>query len=150
MKKETHKNILQDPSLKENPFKVPEGYFDDMAERLMQEREGLVREEKPVRRMNGSRRFKDLVRHRRIALAAALAGLALLSYPLIRVLGPSSEIHSLEELALLEESGLYYNDYMLAVQMGEDALDDDQAFASLAENYLAGSSGAMNLYLEIE
>jgi len=144
MKKERTSTLQQIPGLKENPFKTPEGYFADMAERLKQEREkeGLIREEKPVRRLDSSRRW--------IAMAAALAVLALVSYPLIRVISPSSEMQSLEELALLERSGLYYNDYILVAQLEDGALDDEEAFATLAENYLTGSTGAIDLYLEIE
>ena len=77
---DNHRKIpdLQKESLKKNPFSLPEGYFESFSGRL-QER---IREEQksgpPVRRIGNSQRF-------RVAMAAAILGLALITYPILKL-----------------------------------------------------------------
>lgn len=142
---DNHRKIpdLQHESLKKNPFGVPEGYFESFSERL-QER---IREEQkstpPVRHIGTAHRF-------RVAMAAAILGLALITYPVLRLTllnnGPSSQ----DDVAMIEDFYLMEDDYYLVNYLeGEDAnLDDDEAFASQALDYLAGNDVAMILLME--
>ena len=51
----------------------------------------------------------------------------------------------------MESAGLYYNDYDLASGIyEEEEMDDEEAFASLASDYLAMDSPSLDLYLELE
>ena len=69
MNKEHKKSALQQKSLQQQPFRVPEGYFDNFPDRL-KERIGKLDEKKvPERSLGRSVRF-------RIAMAAAIIGLA--------------------------------------------------------------------------
>ena len=141
-------NLLRDPVLKENPFRVPEGYFEGFAKRLEEE---MKRQEADPALRDPVRLQRDPVRLRRIAIAAAIAGLALLSWPLSRIILPSGSDIYMEELALMESAGLYYNDYDLASGIyEEEEMDDEEAFASLASDYLAMDSPSLDLYLELE
>ena len=73
MKKERNTTNLQQKQLKKHPFGIPEGYFDSFSERL-QERIRQEEESKvPLRRIGTSTRF-------RVAMAAAVLGVALISY----------------------------------------------------------------------
>ena len=83
-------NLLRDPVLKENPFRVPEGYFEGFAKRLEEEmkrqeadpalrdpvrlqRDPVRLQRDPVRlRRDPVRLRRDPVRLRRIAIAAAI------------------------------------------------------------------------------
>ncbi len=80
---------LNDEIKKNNPFRVPEGYFETLTERTMSAISGSMEEEKgngaaetPVRRMN-LRPF--------LALAAAVAGFALLATFTVRLVSGGME-----------------------------------------------------------
>lgn len=80
---------LNDEIKKNNPFRVPEGYFETLTERTMSAISGSMEEEKgdgaaetPVRRLN-LRPF--------LALAAAVAGFALLATFTVRLVSGGME-----------------------------------------------------------
>jgi hypothetical protein len=80
---------LNDEIKKNNPFKVPEGYFETLTERTMSAISGSMEEEKgsgapeaPVRRLN-LRPF--------LALAAAIVGVALLATYTVRLVSGGME-----------------------------------------------------------
>ena len=132
MKKERNIVDLKHKSLKKNPFGVPEGYFESFSERL-QER---IREEEaskvPLRRI-GTTRF-------RIAMAAAVLGLALISYSIIRYSVLDSDAPgSYPDIALLEQLYMIDDDsYLLGFMDSEtEELDEEENFANQAINYLA-------------
>ncbi|MGW8316385.1 MAG: hypothetical protein ACWGNV_12350 [Bacteroidales bacterium] len=134
---------LQQESLKKNPFGMPEGYFESFSGRL-QER---IREEQksrpPVRRIGPSHRF-------RVAMAAAILGLALITYPILKLTvlnnGPSQQ----NDVAMMEDFYLMEDDYYLVDYMEnqEANLDDNEAFASQAIDYLAVNDVEMILLME--
>ena len=131
-----------------NPFKVPEGYFEGLHSRVQQRiREEEVpdgRREVPVRRLDRSLRF-------RIALAAAVVAIALLSYPLVKVFitDPAAADRD-AELAILDESGFFNDTYHLAEYLETDGeeLDEEEAFLDEAVEYLAMNDVEMDLIFE--
>jgi hypothetical protein len=135
---------LQQDRLKERPFGVPEGYFESFADRL-QER---IREEDsshvPVRRMFASAKF-------RIAMAAAIVGLAIISYSIIRVTATGQGANgSFPEMALLEELQVFDDDRYLyeLIEEAEEEMDEEDAFAAQAIEYLAMNDAEIVLLLE--
>ena len=126
---------------KKNPFMVPGDYFDTLPDRLTDRIGRMEVEEQPVRRL-GSRRTM-------LAVAAAVAALALLTFPLIRMLGPGTAADdSFIEIALLDGAGLFSNDYELAAYLEEAVLDDEEAYLSQAAEYLASTDVEMDLIFE--
>ena len=130
---------------KKNPFMVPGDYFDTLPDRL-KDRIGRMEveeqaEEQPIRRL-GSRRTM-------LAVAAAVAALALITFPLIRILGPGTAADDgFVEIALLDGAGLFSNDYELAAYLEEAVLDDEEAYLSQAAAYLASTDVEMGLIFE--
>ena len=140
---------LQHESLKKQPFGVPEGYFESFADRL-QER---IREEEnsgvPVRqrRINGSRL--------RIAMAAAVVGLALITYSLIKFTNTQSGSNGyLPDMAVLEQLEVFDDDHFLYELFEEveaevdGGMNDEEAFATQAIEYLAMNDAGMVLLFE--
>jgi hypothetical protein len=134
---------LQHGSLKKQPFTVPEGYFESFSDRL----QARIREEKNapahVRRIGSFTRF-------RVAMAAAIIGVALISYSVLRFAvfnnGPSDQ----NDMALAEEYYLTEDDYSLMkyLESGGQEMDDNEAFANQAIDYLASNNVDMILLLE--
>jgi hypothetical protein len=126
-----------------HPFKVPEGYFEQFPDRLQErirQQEQLRKQEKPkVRRL-----------HARLAVAAAIAGLLLISYPLYRILAPGYDPGAYPDVALLEQTGLFNNDYELATYLEEEAesLSEDEAYLDQAMDFLAMNDVEMDLIFE--
>lgn len=144
MNKEFKKPDLQQGSLRENPFRVPEGYFDSFPDRLKDRISRLEEDQVPVRKLPGSARF-------RIALAAAIIGLALISYPLFRLLAPGDgSSGGYPDMALLEEAGVFSYDNELAAYLdeGENTLDEEEAYLNQAMEYLAMNDVEMDLIFE--
>ena len=144
MKKERNTELLQRPASKNNPFGVPEGYFESFSERL-QER---IRQEEetrvPLRRIGRSTRF-------RVAMAAAVLGVALISYTLIRFQALNSNgPGTYPDIALLEQFDLIDdNSYLLGLMEAEaEELDEEEAFVSQAIDYLAINDVEMVLLFE--
>ena len=149
MEKRKKQPDLQQESLKAHPFRVPEGYFERFPGRLRQRIDSL--EHEPPRRLRPrwTGRF-------RLAMAAAVAGLALISYTVIRMIAPApggqngmSELSLLEE-TVLEQAWFAGNDYELAkyLDTGEEALDEEEAYMEQAMDYLAMNDVAMDLLFE--
>jgi len=144
MNKDRKITDLHQENLKERPFGVPEGYFESFADRL-QER---IREEEisrvPVRRMFTGTKF-------RIAIAAAVVGLAIITYSMIRISSAGSGASSsFPEMAILEELQMFDDDrylYEFIEETGE-AMDEDEAFAVQAIEYLAMNDADIILLLE--
>ena len=130
---------------KKNPFMVPGEYFDTLPDRLKDRIDRMEveeqAEEQPIRRL-GSRRTM-------LAVAAAVAALALITFPLIRMLGPGTGADDgFVEIALLDGAGLFSNDYELAAYLEEAVLDDEEAYLSQAAEYLASTDVEMGLIFE--
>jgi len=151
MKQDRNKLDLQHESLKKQPFGVPEGYFERFSERL-QER---IREEENsgvpnrvrMRRIGGS--------GFRVAMAAALVGLALITYAVIKFTNAGSETNGyLPDMAVLEQLQVFDDDYYLYELIGEvegnveDEMNDEEAFATQAIEYLALNDAEMVLLFE--
>ena len=144
MDKDRKKTDLQQEKLKEHPFGVPEGYFENFASRL-QER---IREEEsshvPVRRIVTGAKF-------RIAMAAAVVGLALISYSIIRINATGNGANgNFPEMAFLEELQMFDDDrylYDLIDEM-EEEMNEEEAFAVQAIEYLALNDAEMVLLFE--
>jgi len=144
MNKERKKTDLQQERLKERPFGVPDGYFDSFADRL-QER---IREEQsskvPVRRMVAGTKF-------RIAMAAAVVGLALISYSIFKFTSVGNGSNgSFSEMALLEQLQVFDDDRYLydLIDEVEEEMDEEEAFAVQAIEYLAINDAEMVLLFE--
>ena len=143
MKKERKQMDLQHESLKKSPFGVPEGYFESFSERL-QER---IREEEssiPVRRIGSGSRL-------RIAMAAAVVGLALISYSIIKFTntGNGSDAY-FPDMAVLEQMQVFDDDQYLyeMIEEVEEEMDEEEAFATQAIEYLAMNDAEMLLLIE--
>lgn len=136
---------MQQASLKQHPFGVPGGYFESFPERLRER----IREEEasaiPVRRMARSPRF-------RVALAAALLGLALISYSIVRFAIQKDGIQGdYPDMALLEQMQVIDDDsYFLGLMESDayEALDEEEAFATQAIDFLASNDVEMVLIFE--
>ena len=144
MKNERNTTNLQQKQLKKHPFGIPEGYFDSFSERL-QERIRQEEESKvPLRRIGTSTRF-------RVAMAAAVLGVALISYSIIRSTALNSDAPgSFLDIALLEQLDVIGdNSYLLGLMESEaEELDEVEAFASQAIDYLAINDVEMVLLFE--
>lgn len=144
MNKDRKKTDLHQEKLKEHPFGVPEGYFENFASRL-QER---IREEEssqvPVRRIPGGTKF-------RIAMAAAVVGLALISYSIFKVSSAGNGSNgNFPEMALLEQLQVFDDDRYLydLIEEVEVEMDEEEAFAVQAIEYLAMNDAEMVLLFE--
>ena len=140
---ERKKPDLQQESLKNHPFGVPEGYFESFSERL-QER---IREEEssgvPVRKIGNATRI--------LAMAAAVLAAALITTSIIRFTNADNGSGGLyPDLAILEQMQVFDDDRYLYELMEEESasLDEDEAFASQAIEYLAINDVEMDLIFE--
>ncbi len=133
MNKKQKTRNLQHESLKKMPFGVPEGYFERFSDRLQARIRQEDERQMPVRRIGTSPRY-------RIAIAAALLGVVLISYSIIRLTLPNGgSSGSYPDIALLEELQVFDDDSYLMEMMrsGSDELDEEEAFATQAMDYLA-------------
>ena len=144
MKKESKSDQLQHESLKKHPFGIPDGYFESFSERLQ---ERIRQEEKsrvPLRRIGTSTRF-------RLAIAAAVLGVAMISYTIIRSIALNSDAPgSYPDIALLEQLDVIDdNSYLLGLMESDsEELDEEEAFTSQAIDYLAINNVEMVLLFE--
>lgn len=134
---------LQQETLRRNPFKVPEGYFesfsDQLHERIKQEESSKV----PVRRIGTTTRW--------MALAAAMLAAALITTSIIRLSSPRDTEGLLPDLAVLEQMQLLEDDRFLYEILTEEEsveLDENEAFVSQAIEYLAINDVEMDLIFE--
>ncbi len=145
MKKHHEPPDLQQERLKQHPFGVPDGYFESFSERLqmrIRQEEGSA---KPVRRLVGSTRF-------RLAIAAGLLGAALISYSIVRFATQGNSAQGgYPDTALLEQMNVIDDDvYFLGLMESDidEELDEDEAFATQAIDYLAVNDVDMVLLFE--
>jgi hypothetical protein len=143
MKMDRKKPDLQQKELKNTPFDVPEGYFESFAERLQQR----IKEEEasriPVRRIGTTTRW--------LAMAAAVLAAALITTSIISKSSSKGEEGLYSDLALLEQMQVLDDDRYLyeLFEEGEPAeMDEDEAFASQAIEYLAINDVEMDLIFE--
>ncbi len=130
--------------LKENPFRVPGGYFESFPGRLKERIDALEEHSLPEQRTFRTGRF-------RIAMAAAVAGLALLSYTVIRMALPGTgDSGEFTNLAILEQAEIFSSDYELAeyLDTGEEVLDEEEVYINQAMEYLAMNDVEMDLIFE--
>ena len=142
MNMERKKPDLQQEALKKYPFGVPEGYFESFSDRLHER----IREEEsssvPVRKIGSARRI--------LAMAAAVLAVALITTSIIRFINNNDAGGLYPDLALLEQMQVFDDDRYLYEMMEEesDPLDEDEAFASQAIEYLAINDVEMDLIFE--
>ena len=142
MKMDRKKPDLQQEALKNHPFGVPEGYFESFSERLQQR----IREEEspgvPVRKIGTSTRL--------MAIAAAVLAAALITTSIIRFTSPNRADGLYPDLAIFEELHVFDGDQFLYEYLEEvpAELDEDEAFASQAIEYLAINDVEMDLIFE--
>jgi hypothetical protein len=133
---------LQQEALKNLPFGVPEGYFESFGDRL-QER---IKEEEssrvPVRRIGTTTRW--------LAMAAAVLTAALITTSIIRLSSNQDAEGLYPDLAVLEQMHVLEDDRYLyeLFEEGTAEMDEDEAFASQAIEYLAMNDVEMDLIFE--
>jgi len=140
---------LKEESLKKHPFTVPDGYFENLAgriqERVREEELGESGQEKgpTVRRLFTSVRY-------RVAMAAALVGLALLSYAVIKSSLSGGQLNDSADIALLEQLIIFDDDVYLMSALEEDteAPSEEEAYMNQAIEYLAMADVEMDLIFE--
>lgn len=144
MNKKIQKPDLQQESFRENPFRVPEGYFDSFPGRLKEKISKLEEKEVPVSNFTGSTRF-------RLLLAASIMGLALISYPLVRLVSPGNgSSGGYPDITLLEGAGVFNDVNELATYFDEEdyIIDEEEAYMNQAMDYLAMNDVEMDLIFE--
>lgn len=144
MKEDRNKFDLQHESLKKQAFGVPEGYFESFSERLQKR----IREEEnssvPVRlRRIGGSRF-------RLAMAAALVGLALITFSVLKFSNTGNGINGQQpDMAVLEQLQVFDDHYLYElIAEVEEEMNDEEAFATQAIEYLAMNDAEMVLLFE--
>ena len=143
MKKETKHKTLKQESLKRSPFEVPEGYFEQFPQKMLQRIREPEDKAVPVYSLVDRRGF-------RVAAAAAILVLALVSYPLFRLISPDNAgMYDIPDIALLEELGIIDDDRYLVdfLESGEEPLDDEEAYIDQAIHYLALNDVEMDIIL---
>ena len=135
---------LGQPLLKENPFTLPEGYFETLPGRVKERMEEMDASQVPVRRLIPGMWL-------RTAIAAAVLGAALISYSLIRSsAGNNSAADYYSDMLLLEQLDIIDDDEVLIEVLNEETgdLDDEEAFVNQAMEYLAYNDVEMDLIFE--
>jgi len=143
MTKDHNKPDLQQEALKNHPFGVPEGYFESFAERLQQRIKEEESSSVPVRRIGTSTRW--------MAMAAAVLAAALITTTIIRLSSSPGSEGLYPDIALLEQMQVLDDDRYLYELLGEEEavqLDEEEAFASQAIEYLAINDVEMDLIFE--
>ncbi len=142
MKMDRKKPDLQQEALKNHPFDIPEGYFESFAERLQQRIKEEESSRVPVRKIGTATRW--------MAMAAAVLAAALITTSIIRLSTSQSAEGLYPDLALLEQMQVLDDDRYLYELLEEEAveLDEEEAFASQAIEYLAINDVEMDLIFE--
>jgi len=142
MKMDRNKPDLQQEALKKHPFGVPEGYFEGFAERLQQRIKEDEVSRVPVRRIGTTTRW--------LAMAAAVLVAALITTSIIRLSNSNGGEGLYPDLALLEQMQVLEDDRYLYELLEEETaeMDEDEAFASQAIEYLAINDVEMDLIFE--
>jgi hypothetical protein len=143
MNMDRKKPDLQQESLKNSPFGVPEGYFESFSERLHQRIKEEESSRVPVRKIGTITRW--------LAMAAAVLAAALITTSIIHLTTSSDRADGLyPDLALLEQLHGFENDLSLYELLEDEPveLDENEAFASQAIAYLAINDVEMDLIFE--
>lgn len=158
-------NII--PPKPENPFRVPEGYFDDVQKRVMERirTEAREQEEKSGLHVTGTERtfapaegehqqsaetpVREVPRGRKIylqpylSLAAAISGVALVVYIVLQsVMGSRVGDDNAYDIATLDRAGVIHDESILAEAYNETGEDEDAAYSEWDEEaitYLASN-----------
>jgi hypothetical protein len=144
MKMDHQEPNLQEESLKNSPFRLPEGYFESFPERLQQR----IREEEasrvPVRRIGTTTRW--------LAAAAAVLLAALITTSILRTTISNRGVErSYPDMAILEQMQVFDDDrylYELLQEQESAPMNEDEAFANQAIEYLAINDVEMDLIFE--
>ena len=134
---------LQQESLKNHPFGMPDGYFESFSERLHQRIKEEESSRVPVRKIGTVTRW--------MALAAAVLAAALITTSIIRFTSSNHAADGLyPDLAIFEQLQVFDDDLFLYEYLEEELaeLDEDEAFASQAIEYLAINDVEMDLIFE--
>lgn len=102
------------PQLKQNPFTVPDGYFEGLEEKLVQ-----LSKEKPIKTV----KTVQLVWIRRLAAAATIAAVIAVSW-LLNQKSASESISSDDIIALTAGGYLPYNELTLLEEIDDADLDN--------------------------
>ncbi len=142
MNMERKKPDLQQEALKNHPFGVPEGYFESFSDRLHERIRMEESSSVPVRKIGNATRIW--------AMAAAVLAAALITTSIIRFTNNSDAGGLYPDLAMLEQMQVFDDDRYLYEMMEEESapLDEDEAFASQAIEYLAINDVEMDLIFE--
>jgi hypothetical protein len=143
MKMDRNKPDLQQEALKNHPFGVPEGYFESFSERLQQRIKEEESSRVPVRKIGTASRW--------MAMAAAVLAAALISTTIIRLTSSQGTEGLYPDQALLEQMQVLEDDRYLYELLREEELtelNDDEAFATQAIEYLAINDVEMDLIFE--
>lgn len=118
---------------RENPFSVPDGYFDSFSSRLMSRIDELDRP--PVKRDLGMRYLRPM-----IGLAASFALIALLMYVPVKIIGPQlGKNNNQEELESSEfEVDVLTSDYTF-YELLTESLEQEPMAESIIETALLAS-----------
>jgi len=158
-------NII--PPKPENPFRVPEGYFDDVQKRVMERIRSEEQEqlEKTGRQVTGTDRIippaeggnqesekaphREVPRGRKIylqpylTLAAAISGVALVVYIVLQsVTGIGAGDDNTYDIATLDRAGVFQDESILAEAYTETGEDEDAVYSEWDEEaitYLASN-----------
>jgi len=86
-----------------NPFRVPENYFEDVTEKILASTTG----------QGEASTTRSLYRKLRpyIAVAASVAVIVMLGFTALRIFGPQEKYPDLPEITLQEFTDLYLNDF---------------------------------------
>ncbi len=91
----------------DNPFRVPEGYFDSLGDKI------LARIKSDDEKQEGNKRKIYLMPY--IALAASISGLALIIYIVLQsIIGSSTEGFGYYDFEILEETGIILDETLVA------------------------------------
>ena len=133
---------LQQEALKKSPFEVPEGYFEGFADRLLQRIKEEETSRVSVRRIGTSTRW--------LAMAAAVLVAALITTSILRLNSSGNGESFYPDMALLEQMQVLEDDRYLYELLEEETaeMDEEEAFASQAIEYLAMNDVEMDLIFE--
>jgi hypothetical protein len=135
------KNNIEDSYFpeKENAFKVPEGYFEQLPDKLL----SRIREAEKTNQSEGTFQFRS---ERRIALrpyislAASISGLALIIYLVLQsIMGSQLNDTSYSDLEILEEAGILSDEIVIAETYALNSEDSYSDWEEDAMSYLASN-----------
>ena len=139
MNKESDNKYKFPEQAKDNPFSVPDGYFDSFSGRLMERLEG---ERETVRLGAGEKRGTIWMRIRpQLSLAAAILGFALISITLMKVLIGTGNMDESYDLSFLDQTGIL-NESVFQETLAESDEYSDEVYSDWeveAMNYLASN-----------